>query len=551
VELTLLDGIRATTASGGSVQIQPLQGSALFALLAQPGTTLNKNDLLDVLWPADQRPNDTKRPVRLMSDLRRSFGSRIVSGPLGYSYKPATGDHIDLHSWRLLVRQAEGMASTDPRAALELYELTLDIWNTLPDAILPETPFMQDLLTGLRREWINVIERHAEVQLRLGGHAKVADRLLRYVPEWPTRQHLLELLMLALYRARRQSEALDWYRRLREALGAVGAQPDPALQTLHDRICGAVPTLIEEPPELPPADRAVQAAGGSLEYSTQTRMVGLVTQMATGSSYTPKGEFHTSLDRAGIAVLRTCLPEIKDIQYEAADFEAQLVRQLALRDVRQFLVFGALLPAWRTIHEEVRLARPGTLFRVVYYCIDESVVQHAQTLIEGDDDVVFTYGTMQHAMAHPHNIPLINWAQPVGVINQHEFNASADNYTALYAQLGALLAPGSYIYLLSSTNAGMSSKVAWALEKTFRRTRGQAVVSRDPDQVAKVIPPGFEILEPGIVASTALWSHWTEQPVRPELVDNLPRVGVVARKPQPPGAPRDDVRQGQGVLAIG
>jgi DNA-binding SARP family transcriptional activator len=530
LKLTLLDGVRATTPSGDPVEIPPLQAAALVALLATPGTTLSKAELLEVLWTPDRRPADTKRPVRLMSNMRKAFGDRIVSTPLGYSYKPAPGDHIDLHSWRLLVRQAEGMAATDPRAALELYELTLDIWTALPEALLPETPFMQDLLTGLRREWINVIERHAEVQLRLGDHAKVADRLLRYVPEWPTRHHLLELLMLALYRARRQSEALEWYRRLSEDLSAVGAQPDSSLQTLHDRIRSADPALIQEPPPLPPADCAVLDAGGSLEYSTQSRMVGLVTQMATGSSYTPKGEFHTSLDRAGIAALRTCLPEIKDIQYEAADLEAQLVRQMALKDVRQFLVFGALLPAWRTIHEEARLARPGTSIRVVYYSTDEAVVRYAQTLIDGDDEVVFTYGTMQHAMGHPYDIPLIDWDEPVGVINQHEFNGSADNYTALYAQLGRLLASGSYIYLLSSTNKGMSSKVAWALEQTFRRTRGQSVVSRDPDQVAAVIPDGFEILEPGIVSNTALWSHWTGQPMRPELVDGLPRVGVVARK---------------------
>jgi DNA-binding SARP family transcriptional activator len=531
LKITLLDGIQVTAPSGEPVELPPLQAAACFVFLASsPGAIFSKDQLLKALWPADRRPQDTKRPAKLMSDLRRRFGDRIVSSSLGYSYQPAPGDCIDLRNWNILARKAESLAATDPRAALELYDLTLDIWTTLPEAILPDTEVMQNLLTGLRRQWINVIERHAEVQLQLGDHAKVADNLLNYVPEWPARQHLLELLMLALYRSRRQSEALDWYQRLNDELAAVGAQPDPSLQRLHDMIRTSDPRLSPQPPKLPPPDLAVQEAGGSLEHTTQTRMVGRVTQLAIGSSYHPRGDFHSALDRAGIAALDALLPEITQIQYEAADFEAQLVRRLALEGVTQFIVFGALLPAWRTVHDEVRLARPGTSFKVVYYCTDEAVVRYAQGMLEDVEDVVFEYGTMLNAMAHPEHIPLIDWSLPVGVINQHEFNASNANYRALYAQLGALLAPGSHIYLLSSTNEGMTHAVAWVLERTFRNTRGQNVVSRDPDEVRAIIPEGFEILEPGIVPSTLLWSHWTGQTPSPELLGGLPRVGVVAAK---------------------
>jgi tetratricopeptide (TPR) repeat protein len=64
------------------------------------------------------------------------------------------------------------------------------------------------------------------------------------VAEWPLRERLWELLMVALYRTGRQAEALRAYARFRESLAEeLGLQPGPALRRLEADILDQAPSL--------------------------------------------------------------------------------------------------------------------------------------------------------------------------------------------------------------------------------------------------------------------------------------------------------------------
>ena len=62
------------------------------------------------------------------------------------------------------------------------------------------------------------VEGRIEADIELGLHAEVIGELEGLVGEYPLRERLWRLLVLALYRAERQADALAAYRRARDLL---------------------------------------------------------------------------------------------------------------------------------------------------------------------------------------------------------------------------------------------------------------------------------------------------------------------------------------------
>ena len=88
------------------------------------------------------------------------------------------------------------------------------------------------------------IETRAEADLVLGRHGELVGELEALCREHPLRERLWELLMLALYRAGRQAEALRAYTEIRDRLvDELGIDPGPALRELEARILAQDPSL--------------------------------------------------------------------------------------------------------------------------------------------------------------------------------------------------------------------------------------------------------------------------------------------------------------------
>src|SRR6202012_871566 len=86
--------------------------------------------------------------------------------------------------------------------------------------------------------------------LALGGQAEVTGELETLVTEYPLRERLWSLLVLALYRAGRQGEALAACRRARSVLAEeLGLDPGQELQRLEQQV------LRQEVPAAPPPVR--------------------------------------------------------------------------------------------------------------------------------------------------------------------------------------------------------------------------------------------------------------------------------------------------------
>ena len=94
--------------------------------------------------------------------------------------------------------------------------------------------------------------------LRSGGGAELVPELERLVSEHPLRERLLSSLMLALYRAGRQTDALEAFRSTRERLvEELGLEPGPELHELQRRILQHDPITRSATPFLrPPESRS-------------------------------------------------------------------------------------------------------------------------------------------------------------------------------------------------------------------------------------------------------------------------------------------------------
>ena len=94
---------------------------------------------------------------------------------------------------------------------------------------------------GARLEELRLVatEGRVEADLALGMAAEAAGELEALVAEYPVRERLWRLLVLALYRGGRQADALAAYRRAREMLaGELGIEPGRSCANWSRRCCG-------------------------------------------------------------------------------------------------------------------------------------------------------------------------------------------------------------------------------------------------------------------------------------------------------------------------
>jgi predicted ATPase len=88
------------------------------------------------------------------------------------------------------------------------------------------------------------LEDRIEADIQLGRHAELVGELEVLIAEHPLRERLRGQLMVALYRAGRQAEALDAYKATRDALiEGLGIEPGEQLRSVHGQILNQDPSL--------------------------------------------------------------------------------------------------------------------------------------------------------------------------------------------------------------------------------------------------------------------------------------------------------------------
>jgi DNA-binding SARP family transcriptional activator len=208
------------------------QRAVLTVLLLRAGEVVSTDFLIDAIWGEDAPRTATTSLQNSISALRKALGAELVrTKPPGYVLD-LNGDSLDLRRFEQLVRQAAGKEPAD-RAGL-LRE-ALGLWRGDPlaefafEPFAPEVRRLEELRLVTEEDWL-------DAELDVGRAAELVPRLESLVRQFPLRERLRAFLMLALYRAGRQADALAAYQDARRALLDVGLEPGPQLQRLHGSI---------------------------------------------------------------------------------------------------------------------------------------------------------------------------------------------------------------------------------------------------------------------------------------------------------------------------
>jgi DNA-binding SARP family transcriptional activator len=223
------------------------QRTVLAVLLLDAGVVVSRDQLIDALWGEAPPPTAGHTLDAYVSRLRKVLGDdpgRLLTRAPGYMLRVEPGA-LDLDRFEQLL--AAGRAALHERrfgAAADTLREADELWRGPPLADLALEPFAQAPVQRLVELRMAAIEDRVDAELALGRHGALASELRAMVAEHPLRERLRGQLMLALYRAGRQADALEAFRSGRMLLvEELGLEPGPALRALEQAILTHDPAL--------------------------------------------------------------------------------------------------------------------------------------------------------------------------------------------------------------------------------------------------------------------------------------------------------------------
>lgn len=228
------------------VDLGPLQQRVVLAVLSlQAGRPVAKQQMINAIWGEAPPTHAVNLVQRHVSGLRRALepdrpghapSDMVVWSDAGYLLRlPAGALDLDVFETELGRARAAWTAG-NPRRAAEALHAALKLWRgPVCDGL--SSPFLDAQRDRLAESRISTIEDRIELDLAIGNRTDVIAELRDLIAEHPLRERLHGLLMLALYRAGRQAEALAAFRDVRRVLHEeLGVEPAAPLQRLHQQI---------------------------------------------------------------------------------------------------------------------------------------------------------------------------------------------------------------------------------------------------------------------------------------------------------------------------
>ena len=242
-------------------------------LLLRAGEVVSTDFLINSLW-------GESAPKTAATSLQNSIlGLRQLLGPNLLRTKPP--GYVLARERRLVRprplraprRRRRGRSRRSARACLRE---ALDLWRGAPLAEFAYEPFADPSCAGSRSCACSPREEWFDAELESGRDAELVPQLESLVAEHPLRERLVGQLMLALYRAGRQADALAAYQATcRRFVDELGLDPGPQLQELHV-------SILNQEVGLHPARRRVAARSTSRRSPRCCSAGSLVPVLGTG-----------------------------------------------------------------------------------------------------------------------------------------------------------------------------------------------------------------------------------------------------------------------------
>jgi len=263
----------------------PKQRATLAILLLNANRVVSVERLADDLYAGAPPVTAVTQVQRQVSELRKVIGaSTIETRSPGYVLH-SEPECVDLDRFERWTQEAaRALDRGEHEAALEFSTRALDLWRGAPLADVAYEPFAQTAIGRLEELRLAALELRFEAELALGRHATVLVELEALVWDNPLRERLRALLMLALYRAGRQADALETFRAAREMLvEELGIEPSRALSELQRAILAQDASLDLSAPELD-VDRNVLVV--SFDHDDLDALLSVAEPFASGPDHT-------------------------------------------------------------------------------------------------------------------------------------------------------------------------------------------------------------------------------------------------------------------------
>lgn len=200
--------------------VPPKPAQILAVLAVECGRIVPVERLIDLIWGEEPPPQARKSLQVHISSLRRA-GLPVEHRAAGYVLNTEP-ENVDLHLFRKLVAAAGDEA--DLKVKADGLNAALQLWRGTP-VVFAQTLDVQRLAAA---------EALVDVELALGRHAELIEKLGMFVAEYPLAERLRGQLMTALARAGRRADAMRVFRETRKVLvDELGVEPGEQLQQLY------------------------------------------------------------------------------------------------------------------------------------------------------------------------------------------------------------------------------------------------------------------------------------------------------------------------------
>jgi DNA-binding SARP family transcriptional activator len=254
VWLSLLGALRVES-QGTEWRVPAAKQRALLAMLAVNANSLVTMDALaEAMWGSQLPPSkdDTVRTYvhRLRRQLGQDVGKRVLTQPPGYLLQ-VDPDELDLLRFEALIKDGRTRFEVGDWAGASARLTAAEaLWRGTPLADIPSRLAHDRYICYLEQTRLAALGWRIESDIRVSRHsaAGIIPELQEVTARHPERERLCLLLMLALYRAGRQAEALREFSEARRfSIAEYGVDPGPELTDIHKRILAQDPGLLSEP----------------------------------------------------------------------------------------------------------------------------------------------------------------------------------------------------------------------------------------------------------------------------------------------------------------
>jgi DNA-binding SARP family transcriptional activator len=234
LEYRILGPLEVSDETGPVALGGPRQRGLLAILVLEAGSVVPKDRLIDLLWGEEAPKTATASLQNSIARLRKALGSDVLTTRSPGYVLSVAAEQLDARRFEQALRDSRRLPAEERR---ELLQRALSLWRGPALAEFAFDDFAQAEIRRLEELRLVAHGERIDADLELGRHGDVIGELEGLVRDHPLRETFRRQLMLALYRAGRQAEALDVYHDARARfIDELGIEPGPELKHLQSEI---------------------------------------------------------------------------------------------------------------------------------------------------------------------------------------------------------------------------------------------------------------------------------------------------------------------------